>query len=282
MKFWPLLLTLAGALGGAAGAYNLQAPILPDPRMTPGDSLTTDPAVICVPGYTKSVRNVPQALKEQIYREYGITSRESGEYEIDHLISLELGGSNSARNLWPESFQTQPLNAHVKDVLENKLHELACGGKITFPAAQQAIAQNWEEAYVKYVGPLPGGVTPARMPAQPSIPVTHVPSLPRGASVPQVATPAAAPAALPDPHQKTPTTPASEPPAPEDPSDNGDANEKVAPNPDGSCPADAPVKVSRSGIYHLPQGDTNYRQTRAVACYADAQDAQNAGYRGVK
>ena len=57
--------------------------------------------MICVPGYTKTVRDVPQPLKEQVYRSYGVTSRQPGEYEIDHLVSLELGGSNSARNLWP-------------------------------------------------------------------------------------------------------------------------------------------------------------------------------------
>ncbi|GHF65420.1 hypothetical protein GCM10017781_46380 [Deinococcus metalli] len=128
---------------GSAGALNLHAPLLPDPALTPGDALTSDPAVICTPGYTHTVRNVPQALKEPIYRAYGITSREKGEYEIDHLISLELGGSNSARNLWPESFKTQPLNAHVKDTLENTLHDLACSGRLTFVQAQQAIAQNW-------------------------------------------------------------------------------------------------------------------------------------------
>jgi hypothetical protein len=84
--------------------------------------MTTDASAICVKGYTKTVRDVPKAVKEQAYRSYGITTRKPGEYEIDPLISLELGGSNSIRNLWPESFITQPLNAHVKDKLENKLH----------------------------------------------------------------------------------------------------------------------------------------------------------------
>jgi hypothetical protein len=84
----------------------------------------------CTPGYTKTVRDVPQSLKNQVYRQYGITSRQPREYEIDHLISLELGGSNSIRNLWPQSYITEPLNAHVKDRLENKLHELVCSGQL--------------------------------------------------------------------------------------------------------------------------------------------------------
>jgi len=79
-----LLLTLALAGLGMGLAYNQNAPILPDPKLSPGDVLTSDTKIICVSGYTKTVRNVPQSLKEQVYREYGITSRESGEYEIDH------------------------------------------------------------------------------------------------------------------------------------------------------------------------------------------------------
>lgn len=136
------------------------SPSVPDAQKTPGDILTTDASVICVPGYTKTVRNVPQAVKKQVYRIYGITSRKRGEYEIDHLISLELGGSNSIRNLWPESYITQPLNAHVKDKLENKLHELICSGQLPVQQAQQEIAQDWIAAYQKYVEPLKDGAQP--------------------------------------------------------------------------------------------------------------------------
>lgn len=134
------------------------SPIVPDAQKTPGDVLTTDAKIICVPGYTKTVRDVPQAVKEQVYRSYGITAKSPGEFEVDHLISLELGGSNSIRNLWPESYVTQPLNAHIKDKLENKLHQLICSGKLPVTQAQQEIAQDWIVAYQKYVEPLKAGV----------------------------------------------------------------------------------------------------------------------------
>ena len=57
------------------------SPLVPDLQKTPGDVLTTDASVICVKGYTKTVRNVPQAIKEQAYRSYGITNREPKEYQ---------------------------------------------------------------------------------------------------------------------------------------------------------------------------------------------------------
>jgi hypothetical protein len=109
-------------------------------------------ADICVPGYTKKVRNVPQSVKNQAYAEYHITSHKAGDYEIDHLISLELGGSNSIKNLFPESYRTQPWNAHVKDKLENKLHALVCSGQLDLATAQHAIATNWVSAHKKYMG----------------------------------------------------------------------------------------------------------------------------------
>jgi hypothetical protein len=85
-------------------------PVLAAPSyaQTPGATLPVTVTDLAVPGYTKKVRNVPQSLKEKVYAEYGIRHHAPGEYEVDHLISLELGGSNSIRNLWPESYVTQP------------------------------------------------------------------------------------------------------------------------------------------------------------------------------
>src|ERR1700731_1541450 len=84
-----------------------------------------------------------------------VTSHGTGDYEIDHLISLELGGSNSIKFLWPESHRTSPWNAQVKDRLEGKLHELVCAGQLDLKTAQQAIAADWIGAYKFYVSPNP-------------------------------------------------------------------------------------------------------------------------------
>src|SRR5690349_20229616 len=62
---------------------------LQDTSCTPGDILPNATKTdICKSGYASSVRNVPDSEKNQVYSSYGIQSHTSGEYEVDHLVSL--------------------------------------------------------------------------------------------------------------------------------------------------------------------------------------------------
>ena len=63
------------------------------------------------PDTPKKVRNVPAEMKREVYEEYGVTSHGPGDYGVDHLIPLELGGSNSIKNFWPESHRTLRFNS---------------------------------------------------------------------------------------------------------------------------------------------------------------------------
>ncbi len=99
-------------------------------------------------GYASKVRNVPASEKAKVYDEYGIKSHTAGQFEIDHLISLELGGSNDIENLWPQSY-TATWNAHQKDKLENELHRLVVSGNMSLTDAQQEIASDWISLYKK-------------------------------------------------------------------------------------------------------------------------------------
>lgn len=120
---------------------------LQDTACTPGDILpnaTKDQ--ICKSGYASSVRNVPTSEKNQVYAEYGITHHTTGEYEVDHLVSLELGGSNDISNLWPEAATPKP-GFHEKDKVENYLHDQVCSGAISLQQAQAEIATNWLNVY---------------------------------------------------------------------------------------------------------------------------------------
>lgn len=120
----------------------------PDPKCTPG---AIDPAVtqanikstICHSGYTSTVRpsaSQTDRLKHAMYKSYGLPAGDTS--ELDHLVSLELGGANDAANLWPEVGKIP----NPKDSVENDLHDAVCSGKVTLAAAQQAIASNWQTA----------------------------------------------------------------------------------------------------------------------------------------
>lgn len=128
--------------------------VLPDPTLTPGATLAVDASDVCVPGYSKKVRNVPSAVKREAYDEYHIVPRAGEHFEVDHLISLELGGSNGLRNLWPEPY-AGAANAHFKDRLENRLHSDVCTNVMPLDQAQHAIATNWINAYHQYVEDTP-------------------------------------------------------------------------------------------------------------------------------
>jgi len=65
--------------------------------------------------------------------------------ELDHLVPLELGGSNDATNLWPE----YPPTPNPKDKVEDMLNAAVCDGRITLAAAQDAIAADWLTAEKK-------------------------------------------------------------------------------------------------------------------------------------
>ena len=121
---------------------------LQDIACTPGDIITTATVdQICTPGYSKGVRNVPESEKNAVYAEYGIATHTTGEYEVDHLISLELGGSNDIANLWPEAAQPTP-GFHEKDKVEDYLHQQVCNGSMKLDEAQRIIATDWTQVKV--------------------------------------------------------------------------------------------------------------------------------------
>ena len=120
---------------------------LPDSACTPGAVFPKATVQqICTPGYASSVRNVPYSEAEQVYAEYGIYHHYSGQYEDDHLVPLELGGSNDIANLWPELASPTP-GFHQKDKVENYLHDQVCSGAMSLKEAQTEIATNWLAVY---------------------------------------------------------------------------------------------------------------------------------------
>ena len=140
--------------------------ILPNSKVTPG-SINPDvtqaniQSTICTSGFTATIRpsvSYTNKIKQQeisvggaYYSESVVFGNDLGNYELDHLISLELGGNpTDVKNLWMQPYDGN--NAHKKDALETTLKRLVCAGNITLRNAQKAIAKNWVKAYNEYVG----------------------------------------------------------------------------------------------------------------------------------
>lgn len=143
---------------------------MPDSAITPGGIETTDEAIVCAPEYSKLARNVSESTKKFIYHSYGLDGGAHTGYcdeahagkrgcEVDHLVSIELGGTNEAKNLWIQPYRILDLtpgevewNAVMKDTLENRLHKMVCKEhSITLEEAQHAISTDWKAAYSKYI-----------------------------------------------------------------------------------------------------------------------------------
>lgn len=116
---------------------------LPDRRCTPGAYYArATRAKICRAGWSEHVRHVTESTKRAVYGEYGIRVHREGRYEIDHLVPLEDGGSNSIANLFPEAASPAP-GFHTKDRLENRTHAQICARTRSLRPTQRAFARDW-------------------------------------------------------------------------------------------------------------------------------------------
>jgi len=128
--------------------------VLPRHDLTPGatDSRVTQSNIrstICRSGYTTTVRpsfEYTNAMKHHLMRAYGVRGS-IHDYELDHLIPLELGGCPSCEtNLWPQPRNVFP-GASEKDEVEDYLHHQVCSGALPLAEAQRQIASDWYAVY---------------------------------------------------------------------------------------------------------------------------------------
>jgi hypothetical protein len=108
---------------------------------------------ICVSGYTKSVRpatSYTNGVKKKLMREAGIDEARIRDYELDHIVPLELGGHpRKLSNLMLQPWEGEH-GARAKDTLETRLRSLVCHGELDLTDAQVCIAQDWEACAGKY------------------------------------------------------------------------------------------------------------------------------------
>ena len=129
---------------------------IPDPHCTPGAiNPTVTTSVLEDPGFrTRCVRNddTTEHQKTATYRWYGINhpSHNTGHSqtcELDHLVSLELGGADTLDNIWPECGPAGVPMAQryfkEKDAVENYLATQVKAGRMKLEDAQRGIAEDW-------------------------------------------------------------------------------------------------------------------------------------------
>jgi hypothetical protein len=130
-------------------AFSSRNAVLPDRTLTPGSVYSVRVADVC-PATGQYINGViPTEVEAKVLAKYGMAKPKPEEYELDYLITPELGGADDPRNLWPEP-RSSEWNSYVKDDLENRLHQLVCAGRLDLSTAQHDIASDWISAYKKY------------------------------------------------------------------------------------------------------------------------------------
>jgi hypothetical protein len=105
---------------------------------------------ICEPDRQARTQPIAPSVHHAVFARYGVDYRRAADYELDYLITPELGGVPDERNLWPQPFARTPWNAYVKDELERLFRRLVCEGKIDLATAQREMASDWISAYKRY------------------------------------------------------------------------------------------------------------------------------------
>jgi hypothetical protein len=121
---------------------------LPRASLTPGAVAISAAADLCAGA--RPSRQVAEGVRRDVVRPYRMEHVDESRYELDALITPELGGSTDVRNLWPQLYESPVWNARVKDELEQLLPSLVCSGAVDLGRAQRDIAADWIAAYKKY------------------------------------------------------------------------------------------------------------------------------------
>lgn len=123
---------------------------VPNKALTPGAIRSVALSDVCTEQREQTASLVPISVQRKIFQEYGMADAPTRDYELDYLVTPELGGSDDPRNLWPQPHSATVWNSYVKDALEDRLHHLVCNGSLDLVTAQHDIETDWIAAYKKY------------------------------------------------------------------------------------------------------------------------------------
>jgi len=133
--------------GNTRDGLAAKAPALPNWGLTPGVVSDLDARALC--SGERPSRIVSTVVRNQVLEDYGMRGVSEDTYELDALITPDLGGAAVRANLWPQRYSDM-WNAHVKDALESLLATRVCHQNMPLATAQQALANDWVDAYQQY------------------------------------------------------------------------------------------------------------------------------------
>ncbi|MEK6554773.1 MAG: HNH endonuclease signature motif containing protein [Bdellovibrionota bacterium] len=116
-------------------------PKVPNEVQTPGELCDQKDPDFAELRYQEKIpycqRNVSYFQRTAIYEEYKVPVALRGEYTIDHLIPLSIGGSNDSSNLWPEHRKIKALRPYLEQEVFNAVRD----GQLTQKKAIQIILE---------------------------------------------------------------------------------------------------------------------------------------------
>ena len=123
-----------------ATVLTLLLPSVPG-TVNPAVTQATIGTTICHPGWTTSIRPTEawsEALKRRLLTHSGFKDQHLADYELDHLIPLELGGAPADLfNLWLEPrYNGQSQRG---DTAENSMRRKVCAGTLALQTARDLI-----------------------------------------------------------------------------------------------------------------------------------------------
>jgi hypothetical protein len=150
------LATVSSASG--CGLHKSAGYWLPDSQCTPGAINSSVDLAVLQSGQFKTTceRNKATSVtkKQSTYAAYGVKKPANNTgakqtCELDHLISLELGGADTLDNIWPQcgpaGVKLAKRYFKIKDGVENYLAVQVRTGAIPLEKAQHEIASDWTQ-----------------------------------------------------------------------------------------------------------------------------------------
>jgi hypothetical protein len=112
-------------------------------------------STICKSHYVNKIKSqISTKTSTEVFAEYAIAKKKRSSYAIDHLVPLDLGGTNALTNLWPIPLKGTATPKR-KAVVDAAVHKSMCAGFISLATAQGLFNMNWPSINTNVVTPAP-------------------------------------------------------------------------------------------------------------------------------